>query len=127
MNRLGLGATLLGCLLAMPAYGQTEAPKVYATIEDNSISCIDFSSDGKTLAYCSGDKGIKLWDVGSRKIRARFEKDDYPNQNLTFAPDAKKLYFDSGRQVVRFDLDTGRMTNLFRCEDNADFLQFAKD
>jgi hypothetical protein len=94
---------------------------------DNFASCVTFSPDGKTLAVGGDDlkKGngtgnVKLYEVGSWKVRATL---DVPPKvavsSVAFAPDSKILatansdgtvrFWDAANGKVLYTLPTGRV------------------
>jgi WD40 repeat protein len=62
-----------------------------------------FTPDGRTLAQAT-DKGVLLWDVGTRKLRRRLESGW---SRIAFASDGKSL-FTLGPLLERWDLETGK-------------------
>jgi WD40 repeat protein len=74
--------------------------------QDEAVSSLAFSSDGKTLAS-GGFLLVKLWDVSSGvELRAL---EGSSAQFLTFSPDGKNLFLISGRgaSVPQWDVSTG--------------------
>ena len=68
---------------------------------DDAVSSISISPDGKTLANCSSDKTIKLWDVQTgAEIRTLSGHDNWVN-SLSFSPDGKTLASGSEDNTIK--------------------------
>jgi ankyrin repeat protein/WD40 repeat protein len=66
-----------------------------------SISSMDFSSDGKYFISGSSDKTIKLWDFSSRKEIRTFKGHFAPVKAVSFSADGKKLFSFSEDFTIR--------------------------
>ncbi len=86
-------------------------------------SCIDWSPDGKSIAYFSKDKTIKAAPVGGGKSRVLVNVDKlYRHNELAWSPDGEKLAYtcegkiwvvpDKGGQPV--ELETGLEARAFK-------------
>jgi hypothetical protein len=88
------------------------------------IHDLAFSPDGKTLATCSYDRLIKLWDVPEQKRVAipRLVLKDHSDAiyGISFRPDGKLLASAAAdRSVKIWDTNTGR--RLYSLGDNTDW------
>jgi hypothetical protein len=71
--------------------------------------CVGFSPDGKLLATGHGDRVVKIWDVGERRLRHTLT--DHTNQvlSLAFSPDGRTLATaDADRLIRLWDPATGQ-------------------
>jgi WD40 repeat protein len=50
-----------------------------------------FAPDGKTVATCSWDRTIALWDVATGKERHRMSAQPFPLESVAFSPDGRLL------------------------------------
>src|SRR5262249_22586791 len=63
--------------------------------------CVGFSPDGKLLATGHGDRTVKIWDVGERRLRHTLT--DHTDQvlSLAFSPDGRTLATAGADRVIR--------------------------
>ena len=75
----------------------------------NAVTCVAFSSDGKTLASGGGDSLIRLWDVRiGRELETLTGHTNWIN-SVSFSPDGRTLASASNDHTIRlWDVSTGR-------------------
>jgi WD40 repeat protein len=78
--------------------GEENRPALAAASTD-----VAFIPDGKTLASASGDKTVRLWDVGRRVPIAVISHAD-PVSSAAFSYDARILASSAGSVVLVSDL-----------------------
>src|SRR6516162_7958834 len=73
--------------------GDPAPEQVAATLKGHkhTITCLAFSSDGKTLASGSKDGTVILWDVQTGKARATLAGHEDMVIRVAFSPDGKTL------------------------------------
>ena len=85
--------------LAGPSRAQGPEPRTW-TLSDahtNSITCLAFSPDGRTLASSSRDGTAKLWDLTANRVRATLQAHPSGWVNaVAFSPEGKSLATGSG-------------------------------
>lgn len=122
---------LLAAFLATPptVAPAPKEPAVYATIKlgkESSAWPLEFSPDGKTLAYVIhtkekvGEK-IALWDVAKKEegntLTAESERYPYLFRSLAWEPDGKGFIVDHFSRVCRVDARTGKSEKLYAHKD----------
>ena len=99
-----------------PLFGQIkQKPElVVQTGHTMQVYSMAFSPDGKTLASCSWDRTIKLWDVETGRQVKIFEDNAAPIYAVIFSPDGKTLASasDSGK-VILWNVATGEKIETF--------------
>lgn len=71
------------------------------------ITSVAFSFDGKTLAGCSDDGDVYLWDVISGKMTKKLETELHDTRNIIFTPDGQMLIISNVKEFEFWDLTTG--------------------
>lgn len=66
-----------------------------------SVMALSFSPDRATLATCSRDGTIKLWDLGTDKIKATLTGHESDVYCVSFSPDGSQLASCSGDKTIR--------------------------
>ncbi len=67
----------------------------------NSVNSLAFSPDGKTLASGTGDKTIKLWDVGMGREIYTLQGHSDSVHSVAFSPDGKILASGSHDKTIK--------------------------
>jgi len=108
--------------------------KLLANVFRRPVSCVLFSPDGKTLALCGNDPGVRLHDVATRKLLRHFEKDAYV-RSMAFSPDSSMLVtagdnlrlwkIASGKRLQSYLERTTKGTDL-QCPSSVGFLPDGK-
>jgi len=91
----------------------------------DTVGCIVFSPDGKTIAAVVDHTAIRLWDMDSGQIIREFSVNNYENFNdLRFSPDGQYLITaaDVGQTATIFEVATGKSLRTFK---NATAIQAA--
>ncbi len=74
--------------------GSKQGPEIFVQMgHSDNVSSVAFSPDGKYLASGSGDKSVKIWDVGTgREIRTlRLEQPVFGHNSVKFSPEGRYL------------------------------------
>ncbi|HLJ95308.1 MAG TPA: WD40 repeat domain-containing protein, partial [Gemmataceae bacterium] len=93
----------------------------------SSALCLAFSPDGTMLAAGAHENAVLLWDVGTRKLRAKLKGDPkfdgFANgffNSVVFTPDSKVLISGGNDAAVRFwDVTTGTELRRLSLKDEA--------
>jgi WD40 repeat protein len=84
---------------------QSDSPEPQAlrtmTGHTSSVMCVAFSPDSRMLASSSRDKTIRLWEVGTGKLRHTLAEHTADVYAVAFAPDGQTLASASGDKSVR--------------------------
>ncbi|CAD8198460.1 unnamed protein product [Paramecium pentaurelia] len=74
-----------------------------------------FSSDGTTIASCSDDQTIRLWDVQTGKQKSQIEGNCGQIKSVCFSPNDTILASGSDDQTIRlWDVKTGKQKQIFK-------------
>ncbi|KAK5689300.1 hypothetical protein LTR17_026358 [Elasticomyces elasticus] len=75
---------------------------------DGAVTAVAFSPDGKTVAFGSNDKTVRLWDAATGEERQTLEEHDAWVSTVAFLPDGKTVASGSNDKMVRlWDAATG--------------------
>jgi hypothetical protein len=89
----------------------TESAREPLTGHTASIVQLAFSADGKTLASCSNDQTIRVWNVATGKEKAKLVGHDDEVYRLAFGPGDKTLITGGNDNTIRtWDLETAKET-----------------
>jgi WD40 repeat protein len=106
----------LGTVETQPLVVQALQQAVYNVQERNRlegyrdwVGSVMFSPDGKTLAFGSGDKTIKLWNLTTGKPLSPLTGHSDWVSSVSFSPDGKTLASGSGDKTIKlWNLGTGK-------------------
>src|SRR5262245_12334240 len=109
--------TTMAFFLPGAAWAQaTTNPKIRIEGPFNSgiVYAVAFSPDGKTLASGSGDKTIRLWDVGAGRLIRSMAGHGGTVRSIAFSPDGKLLASASEDKSIKlWQVSTGKHIRLF--------------
>jgi WD40 repeat protein len=98
----------VGCLQGRAALKDAKAETTLVGHGD-SVRCLAFTKDGKTLASGSTDRTVKLWDVAAGKERATLKGHKADVLSVAFSPDGKLLASGGMDNTAKlWDAMTGR-------------------
>jgi len=112
--------------------------ELYATITTQNYKRVDFSPDGKYLAYSENDS-VFLWDIKQKKVIRELTGDPepilpnsgwYAIQSLDFHPSGKLLAVGSYRQTIAlWNVETGKIDSYLNTESGRppDEIKFSND
>jgi WD40 repeat protein len=104
-----LALTSWGLLAASPLFAQGFAYKTQLRGHRDWVSCLTFSSDGKTLASGSADRSVRVWSLADGKNVATLEGHDVSLCAVAFHPDSKLLASADFYETIRlWDLPSGK-------------------
>jgi hypothetical protein len=83
----------------------------------DAVQAIAFSSDGKTLGSAHSDHTLRVWDVGTRTERVRFNGPDKPVIALAFARDGKTVLAASSAGAGLWSVPAGHRTAKLDAKD----------
>ncbi|OYP19886.1 DNA-binding protein [Streptomyces sp. FBKL.4005] len=80
---------------------------------DEMLQAVALSPDGRTLALCTSERGLEMWDTARRRRAAalqapRARPADCGSGRLVFSPDGRSLALPQDDGVRRWDVRTGR-------------------
>ena len=83
-----------------------------------NVHDVAFSPDGKTLASCSQDGTIKLWDPQTRNLMRTLKEKSNNIRSVAFSPDGSMLASgDSGANVRLWNPQTGTLERTLKGHD----------
>jgi WD40 repeat protein len=93
--------------------------------DENRVTGIAFSPDGKTLASCSSNGAVVLWDVATAKKKSDLGKNPNGAHSVAFTSDGKTLAcgnFVRELTIKFWDVNTGKETRTIESKENASVL-----
>src|SRR5271165_4292311 len=83
--------------------------------DDDLVSSVAWSPDGKTLASGSDDHTVKLWEVATAKLLSTLEGHAGSVLSVAWSPDGKTLASGSGDNTVKlWDTATGKLLSTLK-------------
>lgn len=93
-------AKTMGDVISQPVYPMIFSSPI-PTHHDRPIKVVCFSPDGKTVASCSDDKSIRLWDVEKGNAKHLLIGHQEAINSVNFSPDGKTLASGSDDSTIR--------------------------
>ena len=95
-----------------PTNGVIEPVVTVSFKHTESVRCVAFSPDSKTLATGSDDKFIRLWDLAAGKEVRKLNGHEFAVTSVAFSPDGLTLASGSWDKTLRlWDVATGNLRN----------------
>ncbi|CAB4408291.1 unnamed protein product [Rhizophagus irregularis] len=89
----------------MKSHSDEDRP-VIRTLYDHTgrVNDLSFHPNGLTLASCSDDRNIKLFDIATQGIKRsfRFLRDKYPVRSIDFHPTGEYMLAGTDHEAIRF-------------------------
>jgi WD40 repeat protein len=78
---------------------------------DNLVSGLCFSPDGKTLASCSWDGSVQLWEVasGREQVTIQPKQEGGGVDRVIFSPDGRYLAARAGGKILVWEVETRKL------------------
>ncbi|NJK66100.1 MAG: hypothetical protein HC789_04670 [Microcoleus sp. CSU_2_2] len=93
---------------------------------DGTVSCVDFSSDGKTIASGSVDRTIKLWSLNGQLLKTIDVGADV--YSLSFSPDGRLLVSGNQDNTIKiWSLDGQLLRTLSGHSNSVHSVSFSRD
>ncbi|MER5981552.1 trypsin-like peptidase domain-containing protein [Streptomyces sp. NPDC001787] len=94
----------------------------------SEVRAVAFGPDGGTLATGSGDGAVRLWDVGSGKVRAELTAHTKGVSSVAFSPDGGTLATgsDDGRALL-WDVSSGKALRTLTHSKGVSSVAFSPD
>jgi RNA polymerase sigma factor (sigma-70 family) len=85
----------------------------------DSVTCLAFSPNGKTLASGGNDQAVRVWDAGSGKERLLGDEPAGPALGAFFTPDGRHVVTAHRDHWVRIFDETGKLVGRLGRDDRA--------
>jgi WD40 repeat protein len=88
--------------------------------DNDVVSSVTITPDGKTLASGSHDNTIKIWDLGTGKLKDTLEGHNGEVRSVTISPDGKTLASGSDDKTIKiWDLGTRELKHTLQGHNDA--------